>query len=259
MVQPHGKQGLLGAVIGQPLHCNAIFEAVESRDKTLDQPAVAIVEPIPFRTSGKGLEEFDLIAAPGHRIGEPGDRVLQRKIAPVSRPVYLDTVDCSRLALLRRRVGDFLFPVRIKAHFSMCFGFRDLRRDLTHCAWSRFDDHDAQIIPTDNWRPVISEQRRHRTMAFCPCLPAKNDFHEAHVTLRLGAQYPGNGFQLSDKRGLVCTKFPVTVREEILPPTTAICDPRFFIVFRVENDLYRTSHLAPHLHSRQRLASQAGD
>src|SRR3546814_21002978 len=87
-------------------------------DDTLDQAPVARVQPIPFRSGRRTLEQFDLITAARHGIGKPCDGFFNREASPIRRAINFDTIDGTRFALSRRRVRFFLLLIFVESHLS---------------------------------------------------------------------------------------------------------------------------------------------
>src|SRR3546814_5011980 len=84
---------------GQPFDRKPLAKSVKPFDETLDQAPVARVQPIPFRSGRRTLEQFDLITAARHGIGKPCDGFFNREASPIRRAINFDTIDGTRFAL----------------------------------------------------------------------------------------------------------------------------------------------------------------
>src|SRR3546814_2989221 len=100
----------------------------------------ARVQPIPFRSGRRTLEQFDLITAARLGIGKPCDGFFNREASPIRRAINFDTIDGTRFALSRRRVRFFLLLIFVESHLSVSFSFRDFRSDLADCRRARRDE-----------------------------------------------------------------------------------------------------------------------
>src|SRR5690606_36672684 len=93
-----------------------------------------------------------------------------------------------------------------------------------------------------DWRAIVAEQARNRTVALGPSLSAQDDFHKADVALRLCAQNARDRIDLTYEGRLVLDELDIAMREEIFIAAAWIGLARLLIILRIENDLDRTSH-----------------
>src|SRR3546814_5236303 len=83
----------------QSFHREPVAQCVETTYERFVETATVRIEPIPIRSRRRNFEQFHLIAAAGHRIGQPRNRVICRERASIRRAIKLDPVDCTGLTL----------------------------------------------------------------------------------------------------------------------------------------------------------------
>lgn len=132
-------------------------------------------------------------------------------------------------------------------------------RDLLKRVGLHFDDHDAEIAASNDWHAIWAEQRRHRSMAFCPSFATENYLGKANRSLRLSGKSTGDRVDLADEGGPMRDKFSIFMSEEIFAPTPTASLPGFLVVLGIEHDLNRTCHRLALLVVLECLAELATD
>jgi hypothetical protein len=130
--RPPKAQGELGLFGFAGLHALGI-QPLTDRSEALDEGGIealmTLIDRVPLAARRRHLEKFNLIAASGHRIGEPVDRVFDRELTTVRGSVELDAIDRAGLAARRRRMRDQLSGVRVALQVGVILGGGDVPGD----------------------------------------------------------------------------------------------------------------------------------